>query len=167
MKTKSKIVGGNFLEDFYLGQIIKHSTPRTITDGDAAVYISLTGARHSLHSSEILANELGYSKRPIDDFLLFNIAFGKTVPDISLNAVANLGYAEVQFFEPVYSGDTVHCESIVIGIKENASGVAGVVYVRSTCFNQNGNAVLTWVRWVMVKRGTTLLILVPVTYLTL
>lgn len=142
---------GNFFEDFRLGQVIRHGTPRTLTDGDAAVYLALTGARHVASSSVIAARELGFAARPLDDLLVFNVAFGKTVPDVSLNAVANLGYAELRFLAPVFAGDTLRCESVVIGLKENASRTTGVVYVRSTCYRDD-SAVLSWVRWVMVEK---------------
>ncbi|WP_418315496.1 MaoC family dehydratase [Piscinibacter sakaiensis] len=144
---------GNFFEDFRLGQVIRHGTPRTVGDGDVALYIALTGARQALHSSAPVARELGFRSRPLDDLLLFNLAFGKTVPDISLNAVANLGYAEMRFLEPVYAGDTLRCESVVIGMKENSSRQSGVVWVRSTCYREDDAAVLTWVRWVMVRKA--------------
>jgi 2-methylfumaryl-CoA hydratase len=81
---------------------------------------------------------------------VFNVAFGKTVPDISYNAVANLGYADVRFAAPVYAGDTITCESEVLGSKPNSSGKTGVVYVRSRASNQDGIGVLSWARWVMV-----------------
>jgi 2-methylfumaryl-CoA hydratase len=145
---------GRFFEDFQLNQVIRHATPRTVTDADSSLYIALTGARHAIHSAETTARELGYSRRPFDDMLVFNIAFGNTVPDISLNAVANLGYAELRFVEPVFAGDTLRCESAVIGLKENSSRRTGVVYVRSACYNQDDRMILTWVRWVMVHKRT-------------
>lgn len=149
----NKIRTGNFFEDFRLGQVIRHGTPRTITDGDAALYIALTGSRGLAQSSALAAAQIGFTRRPADDILVFNIAFGKTVPDISLNAVANLGYAEVRFLQPVFSGDTLRCESVVIGLRENSNGQSGIVYVKSSCFNQDEHPVLTWVRWVMVQKS--------------
>ena len=143
---------GNYFEDFRLGQVIRHGTPRTVTDGDSAVYIALTGARHASHSADTAARQLGFPGRPLDDLLVFNIAFGKTVSEISLNAVANLGYAELRFLAPVFAGDTLRCESAVIGLKENSSRKTGVVYVRSTCYDKGDSAVLSWVRWVMVHK---------------
>jgi len=78
--------------------------------------------------------------------------FGKTVADVSLNAVANLGYAEGRFLAPVHAGDTLSATSEVIGLKENANGKTGVVYVRTTGANQHGDPVLTYCRWVMVNK---------------
>jgi 2-methylfumaryl-CoA hydratase len=95
---------------------------------------------------------MGHPSCPVDDLLVFHIAFGKTVPDISYNAVANLGYADLRFLEPVYVGDTITAQTQVIGLKENSSGTSGVVYVGSRALNQHGREVLGWARWVMVAK---------------
>ncbi len=148
----SKLSTGNFFEDFSLGQRLVHGTPRTVTDGDASLYTALTGSRFPVSSATPVARALGLRDRPLDELLAFHIAFGKTVNDISFNALANLGYADVRFLQPVYAGDTLQSESEVIGLKQNSSGKNGNVYVRSTSYNQSGEAVLTWARWVMVHK---------------
>jgi 2-methylfumaryl-CoA hydratase len=147
-----KLRTGHFFEDFRLGERLVHPTPRTVGEGEAALYIALTGARHVVHSSRPVAHALGHRDRPLDDLLVFHVAFGKTVPDVSLNAVANLGYADVRFLAPVYPGDTLRAESEVIGLRENSNRRSGVVYVRSDACNQDGAKVLTWARWVMVHK---------------
>lgn len=148
----SKTIPGNFFEDFRLGQVIRHATPRTITTGDVALYNGLFGARFAVQSSDVFARAIGYREAPVDDLLVFHMVFGKTVPDISLNAVANLGYAGCRFRAPVYPGDTLSAVSEVIGLKENSSRKTGIVTVRSTGFNQDGTIVLEYVRWVMVRK---------------
>ncbi len=148
----TKTARGNFFEDFAVGRRIVHATPRTITKGDVALYIALTGSRFALHSSDAFARALGLPRAPVDDLLVFHIVFGRTVADVSLNAVANLGYAECRFLAPVYPGDTLAAESEVIGVKENSNGKTGTVYVRSTGVNQRGEPVLDYIRWVMVRK---------------
>ncbi|WP_458700393.1 MaoC family dehydratase [Sulfurospirillum sp. 1307] len=148
----NKINKGNFFEDFSIDQEIIHPLPRTISEGDVSLYIALSGSRFALHSSDVFAKELGYEKRPLDDLLAFHLIFAKSVQDISLNAIANLGYAEVTFKNPVFVGDTVSMKSKVIGLKENSSGKSGVVYVHSIGENQNGQEVLNLKRWVMVHK---------------
>ncbi|HFC05302.1 MAG TPA: MaoC family dehydratase [Rhizobiales bacterium] len=143
---------GNFFEDFSVGQIIIHATPRTISSGDQALYTALYGSRFAVQSATSFARSIGYPQSPVDDMLVFHIVFGKTVADISLNAVANLGYADCRFLKPVYPGDTLSTVSEVIGVKQNSSGKTGVVYVRSTGSNQKGEVVLEYVRWVMVRK---------------
>jgi 2-methylfumaryl-CoA hydratase len=148
----SKTSAGNFFEDFRLGQVIEHATPRTLTAGDTALYIALYGTRFAVQSSDVFAQAIGYPRAPADDLLVFHIVFGKTVPDISLNAVANLGYAGCRFLAPVYPGDTLVARSEVIGLKENSNRKTGIVYVRSTSQQQDGSTVLEFVRWVMVRK---------------
>ncbi|TDR90087.1 MaoC family dehydratase [Enterovirga rhinocerotis] len=143
---------GNFFEDFRLGQEIRHATPRTITAGDVSLATAIYGSRFALQSADSFARAAGYPASPVDDILLFNIVFGKTVPDVSLNAVANLGYAGARFLRPVYPGDTVSAVSEVIGLKANASGKTGIVYVRTQGTNDRGEAVLDYNRWVMVQK---------------
>jgi 2-methylfumaryl-CoA hydratase len=150
--TAMKTSAGNFFEDFALGQVIHHATPRTITEGDVSLYSALYGTRFAVQSASSFAKAIGYPQAPVDDLLVFHVVFGKTVPDISLNAVANLGYAACRFLAPVYPGDTLTAVSEVIGLRENANKTSGVVYVRSTGFNQNGIEVLDYVRWVMVRK---------------
>lgn len=150
MNTKTN--PGNYFEDFAMEQVIHHATPRTIHSGDVSLYTALYGSRFALASSDAFAQAIGFPSAPVDDFLAFHIVFGKTVPDISLNAIANLGYADGRFHRPVYTGDTLSTTSEVIGLKENSNGKTGVVYVRSTGVNQRGETVLDYVRWVMVRK---------------
>lgn len=143
---------GNFFEDFEKGAKLVHAVPRTITEGDCALYVALTGDRYPLHCSAEYARSLGYERETVNDLLVFHMVFGKTVNDISLNAVANLGYASVRFLEPVYPGDTVRAVSEVVGKKENRSGKNGIVWVKTTGTNQRGQTVLEYYRWVMVNK---------------
>ena len=148
----SKTNPGNFFEDFRVGQEIRHATPRTLTEGDASLYTALYGSRFALQSSDAFAQAVGFARAPLDDLLVFHTVFGKTVPDISLNAVANLGYADCVFGAPVFPGDSLTARSEVIGLRENANGKTGIVYVRTTGENQHGKTVLGYVRWVMVRK---------------
>src|ERR1700754_1365436 len=139
---------GNFFEDFTVGDELIHATPRTVTEADVALYTGLTGSRYALYSADTFAQDCGLEGAPIDPLLVFHMVFGKSVPDISLNAVANLGYADGRFLASVSPGDTVSAASHVIGLKENSNGKTGVVYVRTTAVNQDGEGVLSFVRWV-------------------
>ena len=152
MSAPSKTAAGRFFEDFRLGETVRHATPRTITAGDVALYSALYGTRFAVQSAETFARSIGYPAAPIDDLLAFHVVFGKTVPDISLNAIANLGYAACRFVEPVFPGDTLSATSEVIGLKENSNRQSGVVYVRTQGSNQLGRLTLDYVRWVMVRK---------------
>ncbi|MFL4468608.1 MaoC family dehydratase [Tateyamaria armeniaca] len=144
---------GRFFEDYKVGDVLIHAVPRTVGQGERALYHALYPARHALYSSDAFAQTCGLPAAPLDDLIAFHTVFGKTVPDVSLNAVANLGYAEGRWLAPVWPGDTLTAQSEVIGVKQNSNGKTGVVWVRTTGRNQNGDAVLEYVRWVMVRKG--------------
>src|SRR5262245_60960140 len=148
----TKTSAGSFFEDFRVGALSQHATPRTITAGDVALYNGLYGPRFAVQSSDAFAQAIGYPRAPVDDLLVFHVVFGKTVPDISINAVANLGYAGGRVLAPVYPGDTINAISEVIGLKENSNHKTGLVFVRSTGFKPDGSKVLEYVRWVMVRK---------------
>ncbi|NNF90617.1 MAG: MaoC family dehydratase [Boseongicola sp.] len=145
---------GRFFEDYRVGETIRHAVPRTLLGGEKALYHALYPSRHALHSSDRFADRCGLAG-PFDDLITFHTVFGKTVPDISLNAVANLGYAEGRWLKPVYPADTLTATSDVIGLKQNSNGESGVVWVRTTGRNKRDEAVLEYVRWVMVRKRDT------------
>ncbi len=143
---------GRFFEDYSLGQVLEHAVPRTVSGGERALYHALYPARHALYSSDAFAQACGLKAAPIDDLAAFHVVFGKTVPDVSLNAVANLGYAEGRWLAPVWPGDTLRSVSEVIGLKQNSNGKTGVVWVRTKGLNQRDEVVMEYCRWVMVRK---------------
>jgi 2-methylfumaryl-CoA hydratase len=126
--------------------------PRTVSGGERALYHALYPARHAIYSSDAFAQACGLPAAPLDDIAAFHVVFGKTVPDISLNALANLGYAEGKWLKPVWPGDTIRSTSEVIGLKQNSNGKSGVVWVRTRGMNQHDDVVLDYVRWAMVRK---------------
>ncbi len=153
MDSVTKTNPGNFFEDFRLGQIIEHATPRTVTEGDRALYGALYPTRFALPSSEAFAAASGLTPAPVEELIGFHIAFGKTVPDISLNAVANLGYAECRFHRPVRPGR--HAPVDLRGHRpqgelerEDRRGLRALDRrVTSTTA-----VAIDWARWVMVRK---------------
>jgi 2-methylfumaryl-CoA hydratase len=148
----AKTAIGNFFEDFEVGQVLHHATPRTVTEGDATLYLALTGSRFAVHCSSTLARMAGLPRPPLEDLLTFNLVFGRSVPDVSLNALANLGYADGCFGALLYPGDSITATSEVIGLKEASSGKMGTVWVRTRAAKEDGREVLSFVRWVLVNK---------------
>ena len=148
----SKNFKSRYFEDYVLNETINHSVPRTITDGDVALYLATTGSRFALNYSREFSSDLGLKYTLVDDILVFHMVFGRTVPDLSLNAIANLGYADVRFLTPVFVGDTLISTSKIVGLKENSNGKTGTVYVYTEGKNQNGEIVLSYFRWLMMRK---------------
>src|ERR1700694_5754255 len=148
----AKTSAGNFFEDFAVGQVFHHAVPRTITEGDIAFYIALTGDRRPLHCSAEFARSLGFRRETAHDLLVFHIVFGRAVPDVSLNSPANLGYADARFLLRVYPGDTLRAETNVIGKRETSRDDVGIVWVQTRGYNQRDEPVLQFYRWAMVNK---------------
>ena len=142
---------GRFFEDYRLGETLVHATPRTLGEGERALYHALYPSRVALASSDGFARGCGLPRAPLDDLLLFHTVFGRTVPDVSLNAVANLGYAEGRVRRLAFPGADVRATSEVIGLRQVGSGKAGIVWVR-TRGTVDGEAALDYVRWVLVAK---------------
>ncbi|MBF6600907.1 MAG: MaoC family dehydratase [Dehalococcoidia bacterium] len=145
-------LGGHFFEDLGPGQRLINPVPRTVTEGDVALYIALTGDRNPKNCSAEFARSLGFARAPVHDLLVFHIVFGRTVGEISLNSPGNLGYADLRFLRPVFPGDTLRAETETLGWRETSKGDTGVVWVRTTGFNQRDERVLQFYRWVMVNK---------------
>lgn len=150
--SQPKSTIGRFFEDFTLNETIDHPSPRTITEGDVALYHGLTGNRFVLQTSNQFARNVGYHAAPVDDIFVFNAVFGLSVPDISLNARANLGYAECDFLSQLYVGETIRARSTVIGLRETSGGDAGIVYVRTEGLDHRDIALMRFCRWVLVPK---------------
>jgi len=148
-----KTRAGNFFEDFKVGHVFQHAVPRTVTEGDVAIYIALTGDRRALHCSREFARSLGFERETVHDMLVFHMVFGRAVPDVSLNSPANLGYADVRFQRSVYTGDTLRAETEVIGKRETSRPEVGIVWVHTRGFNQKDEPVLQFYRWAMVNKS--------------
>jgi 2-methylfumaryl-CoA hydratase len=152
LTASGKATTGNYFEDLVTGREIVHPTPRTLTEGDQATYIALTASRYPLFCDAEFARSLGFRRELVNDLLVFHTVFGKSVPDISLNAIANLGYADVRFGAPVYPGDTITATTRVIGRRESSAGDTGVTWVHTTGRNQRGDEVLSFIRWVLMDK---------------
>lgn len=167
--TYLQVSPGNYFEDhvrlFKTGEVIQHATPRTITVGDVAVYNALFGQRYAVTSDDEFAKSLGFEGAPVPWMLMFHMGFGKTVPDVSQLAVANLGYSDMQFLKQVYPGDSLVAETRVIGYKENFStdkstgtktpAGTGNTYVHSTIYRVKDGVkepVMKYKRVVMINR---------------
>lgn len=148
--TKSTI--GNFFEDFRPAQVIRHASPVTLGHAHAVQFQSFYGSRFAVQASDDVARSVGFEAAPLHNMLVFHCVFGKSVPDISQNAVANLGYAEVRWHGAVAPGDTIYAASRVIGLKQNSSGTSGTVYVHTTATSRTGRPLLEFKRWVMVRK---------------
>jgi 2-methylfumaryl-CoA hydratase len=142
---------GNFLENFRIGQVLRHKVGKTVTEGLVSPFTEFSMTTNPLHKNRRYAQAYGFRDRVLPPGLVMGIVFSQTVEDVSENARANLEYIDMRFGAPVYIGDTIEVVSLVLGVKPSSRDPElGVVHVQTTGRNQHGDVVLTYERKVQV-----------------
>ncbi|MBX6748811.1 MAG: MaoC family dehydratase [Micromonosporaceae bacterium] len=146
---------GRFYEDFEIGDVYRHPLGRTVTEADNIWFSLLTMNTNQMHFNTEYASKSEFGRPLVVSTLTVAIAVGQSVTDITQNAFANLGWDEIRLTHPVFAGDTLFSESIVLDKRESASRPhAGIVTVRTRTLNQNGDEVCSFKRTFYVyKRG--------------
>lgn len=144
---------GMFFEEFEIGEVIEHALSKTIFESDNNFFSLMTMNHHPLHTNLDYAQKAQQGQILVVGTLVFSLAVGITVPDVSGKAIANLGYEDVRHIAPVFLGDTIYVRTKVLDKKESASKPdRGVVYVESVAYNQHGEDVLSFRRNVLIKK---------------
>ncbi len=144
---------GLFYEDFEVGEEIHHSLSKTIFESDNNFFSLLTMNHHPVHTNIDYASKNQHEKILVVGTLVFSLAVGMTVPDISGKAIANLGYEEVKHLNPVFVNDTIYVRTLILDKRLSKSkNDRGIVYVETIASNQDGVDVLSFRRHVLVKR---------------
>ena len=144
---------GLYFEDFVIGDEIKHSLSKTIFESDNNFFSLLTMNHHPVHTNVDYAAQNQHRKILVVGTLVFSLAVGITVPDVSGKAIANLGYEDVKHLNPVFINDTIYVRTKVLDKREsNSKKDRGIVYVESIAYNQDGVDVLSFRRKVLIKK---------------
>ena len=146
---------GRVFEDFAVGDVYEHPLGRTILDADNIWFSCLTMNTNPIHFDGVYAARTEFKKRLVNSCFTLSLVTGQSVTDLTMNAVANLGWDEVTLPHPVFEGDTIYARSEVLDARESASRpTVGIVRVKTTGVNQDGTAVIEFKRTFMVwKRG--------------
>ena len=144
---------GLYFEEFEVGSEIRHSLSKAIFESDNNFFSLMTMNHHPVHTNMDYAEKNQHGRILVVGTLVFSLAVGITVPDISGKAIANLGYEEVKHLNPVFVNDTIYVRTRVLEKRESKSkGDRGIVYVESIAYNQEGVDVLSFRRHVLVKK---------------
>lgn len=144
---------GLYFEDFVVGDEIRHSLSKTIFESDNNLFCLLTMNHHPVHINVDYAQKNQHGKVLVVGTLVFSLAVGITVPDISGKAIANLEYENIKHLNPVFLNDTIYVRTKILDKRESRSkSDRGIVYVESIAYNQNGLDVLSFRRKVLVKK---------------
>ena len=144
---------GLYFEDFEVGGEIKHSLSKTVFECDNNFFSLMTMNHHPVHTNIDYAGNNQHGKLLVVGTLVFSLAVGITVPDISGKAIANLGYEDVKHLAPTFVNDTIYVRSKILDKRESKSKTdRGIIYVESIAYNQRGEDVLSFRRHVLVKK---------------
>ena len=144
---------GLYYEDFVVGEEIKHSLSKTIFESDNNLFSLLTMNHHPVHTNVDYASKNQHGKILVVGTLVFSLAVGITVPDISGKAIANLDYENIRHLNPVFLNDTIYVRTKILDKRESKSkSDRGIIYVESVAYNQNDIDVLSFRRHVLIKK---------------
>jgi acyl dehydratase len=147
---------GRVFEDFEPGDVYEHPLGRTVTQADNIWFTLLTVNTNPIHFDSAYAARTEFKRPLVDSTFTLALVTGLSVSDVSLNAV-NLGWDEVRLPAPVFEGDTLYAQSEVVETRPSRSRPSmGIVKLRTKGFNQDGVAVIEFLRTIMVyRRGHT------------
>ena len=144
---------GRCLEDFTVGDVYEHQLGRTITTTDNIWFTLLTVNANPIHFDSHYSAQTEFGRPLVNSCFTLALVTGLSVPDVSQNAMANLGWHEVKLPHPVFEGDTIYARSEVLEVRPSKSRPnVGIVRVRSTGYNQDGVTVIEYERSIMVYR---------------
>src|SRR5689334_22131790 len=144
---------GRYLEEFEVGAIYKHWPAKTVTESDDHLFCLITMNHHPLHLNDVYAKQSQQGRNVVVGPLVYSLALGMSVSDVSGKAIANLATEELSHPAPVFHGDTLFCESEVLEVKESKSKPdRGTVRVHTRVLNQDGVLVAEFKRLVLVPR---------------
>lgn len=140
------------MKQFKLKQKFKHWPGKTITESDNNLFCLVTQNSHPLHLDKNFAKKTQFKKRVVVGTYVFSLVVGLTVKDISINAIANLNYSNVNHLAPTFIGDTIYAKSEIIGVKKSKkNSKKEIVKIKTTAFNQNNKSILEFYREILIK----------------
>jgi acyl dehydratase len=144
---------GRYLEEFEVGAVYKHWPAKTVTEADDHLFCLITMNHHPLHINDVYASGSQQGKNVVVGPLVYSLALGMSVSDISGKAIANLATEELSHPNPVFHGDTLFCETEVLDVKPSKSKPdRGIVKVHTRVLNQDGTLVAEFKRLVLVPK---------------
>jgi acyl dehydratase len=146
---------GRYLEEFEVGATYQHWPAKTVTEADDHLFCLITMNHHPLHVNDVYAAQSQQGRNVVVGPLVYSLALGMSVGDVSGKAIANLATEELSHPAPVFHGDTLFCESEVLDVRPSKSkGDRGIVRVHTRVYNQEGTLVAQFKRAVLVPRKT-------------
>ena len=147
-------MAGRYFDEWQVGDKVAHEITRTVTETDNLLITTLTHNPQPLHLDYEAAAKTEFKKPLVNSCFTFSLLVGVSVHDTTLGTlVANLGYEKVTFPKPVFAGDTLHCESECVSVRESKSRPnAGLVTWAMRAFNQRDELVCECTRTALLLK---------------
>jgi acyl dehydratase len=136
--------GGLYFEDFEVGKLYEHRYTRTVTQMDNMLFSNMTLNPQPLHiDRHFCETETDWGQPLMNSLFTLGLMIGIQVSDMTVGTtIANLGMTDVRFPNPLFEGDTVHCQTTVVSKRESKSRAgAGIVTFHHQAFKQDGKLV--------------------------
>ena len=142
---------GKFFEDLEIGQKIKHTNGRTVTEMDNVLFSMLTMNSQPLHCNEDFASKTRFGQRIVNGVFVLGLVVGLSVPELTEGTiVATLGYDHVVSPNPTFHGDTIYAETEVLEKRESKSRAdVGILCLKHWGRKPDGTLVIEFERTVM------------------
>ncbi len=142
---------GKYYDDLTVGDRIRHTQGRTITEMDNTLFCALTMNTQPLHLNEDFASRTVFKQRIVNGIFTMGLVVGLTVSDLTEGTVvANLGYDKVNHPNPVFHGDTIYVETEVLEKRESRSSPdRGIIRLKHTGRKPDGTVVVELERTVL------------------
>lgn len=152
-----ELATGKYYEELEPGVVYKHAITRTVTETDNLMFSALTHNMAWLHLDEEYAKTQLFGQRLVNSNFTLSLVAGVQVMDLTLGTtLANMGYSDVKFPNPVFIGDTIYTETEVVSKRLSKSRPnAGLVEFETRGVNQRDEIV------VVLKRTGLMLLKTP------
>lgn len=144
---------GLYYDEFEVGQVFEHAIRRTVTETDNLLFSALTYNPAAIHIDHEYSKTTEFGRPLVNSVFTLGLMVGVSVQDTTLGTtVANLGWDEVRFPNPVFVGDTLRARTRVLSLRESKSRPnCGIVQFEHRCRNQRDEEVAS------CKRGALML----------
>jgi len=145
---------GKYFDELNVGDHIRHTQGRTITEMDNVLFCALTMNTQPLHLNEDFAAKTEFGRRIVNGIFTLGLVIGLSVPELTEGTiVANLGYEKVVHPNPVFHGDTLYVETDVLEKRvSNSRPERGIVRLKHTGRKPDGTVVIEVERSVLFLR---------------
>ena len=144
---------GRWFEELGPGTRVEHATTRTVTETDNVLFTTMTMNPQPLHLDAEFAARSEFGRPLVNSLFTLGLVVGLAVPELTLGTtVANLGFSQIDFPAPVFTGDTIHVITEVTGARRSRSRPdAGIVTFTHHGLNQRDELVCRAVRTAMMR----------------